>query len=227
MKLDHGAIGNGRVLALVGPDTSIDWLCLPRFDSPSIFARLLDQERGGSSPFQPAWISSRPSMAYVRNTNVLRTEVVTDARAAARSSTSRRAFRSGSSVDAPLEIHRLLRPLDGTPRLRVLFDPRPDYARAPVELVPDGQGIEITAAGARTTSATNVPPPTSQRGSAVRGRPAAVLRPERRRARRPSTRGRGRADALERDDHGLARLGQDLRAAVVRRPRRCCGRRCA
>ena len=32
MKLDHGAIGNGRVLALVGPDSSVDWLCLPRFD---------------------------------------------------------------------------------------------------------------------------------------------------------------------------------------------------
>ena len=32
MKLDHGAIDNGRVLALVGPDSSVDWLCLPRFD---------------------------------------------------------------------------------------------------------------------------------------------------------------------------------------------------
>jgi hypothetical protein len=32
VKLDHGAIGNGRVLALVGPDANVDWLCLPRFD---------------------------------------------------------------------------------------------------------------------------------------------------------------------------------------------------
>ena len=53
MKLDHGATGNGRVIALVGPDTSIDWLCLPRFDSPSLFARLLDEERGGSFAFEP------------------------------------------------------------------------------------------------------------------------------------------------------------------------------
>lgn len=36
--LDHGVIGNGRVLALISPTTSIDWLCLARFDSPSVFA---------------------------------------------------------------------------------------------------------------------------------------------------------------------------------------------
>ncbi len=53
LPLHHGAIGNGRVLALVGPDTNIDWLCLPRFDSPSVFARLLDQERGGTWAFKP------------------------------------------------------------------------------------------------------------------------------------------------------------------------------
>ena len=76
LPLHHGAIGNGRVLALVGPDTSIDWLCLPRFDSPSVFARLLDQERGGTWAFKPVedW---RAVAGYVRNTNVLRTEVET------------------------------------------------------------------------------------------------------------------------------------------------------
>ena len=76
LPLHHGAIGNGRVLALVGPDTSIDWLCLPRFDSPSVFARLLDQERGGTWAFKPVedW---RATAGYVRNTNVLRTEIET------------------------------------------------------------------------------------------------------------------------------------------------------
>ena len=69
LPLHHGAIGNGRVLALVGPDTSIDWLCLPRFDSPSVFARLLDQERGGTWAFKPVEDWTAPS-AYVRNTNV-------------------------------------------------------------------------------------------------------------------------------------------------------------
>ena len=44
-RLNHGAIGNGRVLALVSPTSAIEWLCLPRFDSPSIFARLLDAEQ--------------------------------------------------------------------------------------------------------------------------------------------------------------------------------------
>ncbi len=62
------------MLALIGPDTSIDWLCLPRFDSPSVFARLLDQERGGTWSFKPVedW---RATASYVRNTNVMRTEV--------------------------------------------------------------------------------------------------------------------------------------------------------
>ena len=76
LPLHHGAIGNGRILALVAPDTSIDWLCLPRFDSPSVFARLLDQDRGGAWAFRPItdW---HATTAYVRNTNVLRTELDT------------------------------------------------------------------------------------------------------------------------------------------------------
>ena len=63
--LGHGAIGNGSVLALVGPDTGIDWLCLPRFDSPSVFARLLDEARGGTFRFD-AGPDATMEMAYVR-----------------------------------------------------------------------------------------------------------------------------------------------------------------
>ena len=52
---------------------------------------------------------------------------------------------NGLKVDAPIEICRLLRPLSGAPRLRVHFDPRPDYARACIETVASGTGLEITA----------------------------------------------------------------------------------
>ena len=46
-RLDHGMIGNGNVIALIAPTGAMEWLCMPRFDSPSLFARLLDAERGG------------------------------------------------------------------------------------------------------------------------------------------------------------------------------------
>ena len=49
--LNHGVIGNGRVLALVSPSTHIDWLCMPRFDSASVFGRILDVEKGGTFAF--------------------------------------------------------------------------------------------------------------------------------------------------------------------------------
>ncbi len=72
--LDHGVIGNGRVLALVSPTSAFDWLCLPRFDSPSIFARLLDAQKGGyvSHP-RLRGEEVRGQLDYMVNTNVLRT----------------------------------------------------------------------------------------------------------------------------------------------------------
>ena len=164
--LHHGAIGNGRVLALVGPDTCIDWLCLPRFDSPSVFARLLDRERGGTFGFRPIgdW---RATTRYVRNTNVLRTEIETaDGRLELFDFAPR--LMQGLKVDAPIEVCRLLRPLSGTPRLHVYFDPRPDYARAPVEIVAAGPGLEVVGGSTRLHLASNVPAPYIQDGSAIR-----------------------------------------------------------
>lgn len=155
--LHHGAIGNGRVLALVGPDTSIDWLCLPRFDSPSVFARLLDQQRGGSWAFEPveAWTSTA---AYIRNTNVVRTEITAaDGRFEILDFAPR--LLDGYRIDAPIEVCRLLRPLAGTPRTRVRFDPRPDYSRAQVEIVVAGQGLEVVGGPTRLHLSSNVPAP--------------------------------------------------------------------
>jgi len=166
LPLHHGAIGNGRVLGLVGPDTSIDWLCLPRFDSPSVFARLLDHERGGSWAFEGdgPWATSA---AYIRNTNVLRTEI-TSAEGRFEVLDFAPRIMQGMTIDAPVEITRLIRPLEGAPRLRVRFDPRPDYARATIEMVASGHGLEVVGGPNRLYLASNLSPSHIQDGSLVR-----------------------------------------------------------
>ena len=168
--LAHGAIGKGSVLALVGPDTSIDWLCLPRFDSPSVFARLLDETKGGRFQFVPEQGTVGP-MAYLRNTNILRTEIRTADGACELIDFAPR-IPAGLGVNAPIEVYRLIRPLEGAPRLRAIFDPRPDYARAVVDVAVTSEGLEVLGGPQRLFLHSNVPATTI-----ADGRPFRVDRP--------------------------------------------------
>jgi GH15 family glucan-1,4-alpha-glucosidase len=68
---NHGIIGNMRTAALVGLNGSIDWLCFPRFDSPSVFAAILDDKKGGYFKIAPIGDEIVHKQLYWPGTNVL------------------------------------------------------------------------------------------------------------------------------------------------------------
>ncbi|KZT59027.1 glycoside hydrolase family 15 protein [Calocera cornea HHB12733] len=74
---DHALIGNLRTAALISIDGSIESYCVPDFDSPSIFARILDKNKGGHFSISPK-LSFTPKQAYLPSSNVLRTKFLAD-----------------------------------------------------------------------------------------------------------------------------------------------------
>src|SRR5271157_4345049 len=69
----YGVIGDCHSVILVAPDGSMDWGCLPDFDSPAIFCRLLDAERGGYFQVAPSDNTIPGSQRYLQRSNVLQT----------------------------------------------------------------------------------------------------------------------------------------------------------
>ncbi len=74
----YGVIGDMRTAALVGTDGSIDWLCFPRFDSPSVFAAILDDEKGGRFAICPTIEDFRSKQLYWPDSNVLVTRFLSE-----------------------------------------------------------------------------------------------------------------------------------------------------
>ena len=75
---DYGLIGDLQTAALVGRNGSVDWLCLPRFDSPSCFAALLGDERHGRWLLAPAGEAETISRRYRPGTLILETDFETE-----------------------------------------------------------------------------------------------------------------------------------------------------
>lgn len=120
-RLDHGMVGNGRVLALVAPDSNVAWYCAPRFDAPALLCGLLDPARGGRFAVEVEG-QREARQRYHTDSLVLRTTLV--------GSEGSVAIDDVCPCDGTPRLIRWLTPLDGTPRVRVVFDPRPDYGRS-------------------------------------------------------------------------------------------------
>src|SRR5215469_5613026 len=75
---NYGVIGNMQSIALVGINGAIDFLCYPEFDSPTIFAALLDPEKGGRFEIRPELANMRVRQLYLPDTNILLTRFLAD-----------------------------------------------------------------------------------------------------------------------------------------------------
>jgi GH15 family glucan-1,4-alpha-glucosidase len=130
--LDYGIIGNCRSAALVSKNGSIDWCCLPIFDAPSVFAKLLDDEIGGSFAILAA-DSYETHQHYLEDTSILRTVFDNGTDAFELLDFMPRYMLETGRSHTPPEIIRYLRVLSGQPEFSVRYDPRLEYASEETE----------------------------------------------------------------------------------------------
>lgn len=127
-KYNSGLIGNCGYLAQVTSAGSINWLCWPKFDSPSIFGALLDVEGGGSFDVCPAQEQFDSRQYYLNNTNILCTEFLTSKGAFRVTDFAPRYMESGNYA-RPLILCRKIEPLSGTPEILVRCRPRGNWGK--------------------------------------------------------------------------------------------------
>lgn len=143
---DHGVVGDLRTLALVGLDGCIDYLCWPRLDSPTVFARLLHEPGGGAFELSPELPDARRKQIYLPETNVLLTRFQSQDGIVEISD-----FMNVAGTGLPQRLLRRVKVLRGEVVIRLRCAPRFDYARCEHEctLSDDRRRVLFEASGAR------------------------------------------------------------------------------
>jgi GH15 family glucan-1,4-alpha-glucosidase len=122
---NYGVIGNLNTVALVGKHGSIDFMCFPRFDSPSIFAALLDDQRGGRFQIAPVAKKIRTRQMYLPDTNILLTRFFSEAGVATLSD-----FMPISESSHDNTLIRRLKVVRGEVKFHMNCSPRFNYGRS-------------------------------------------------------------------------------------------------
>jgi len=125
--LNYGIVGNCKSAALISKDGSIDWLCLPKFDSSSVFGRLLDDEKGGHLAILPENLNETRQF-YIPRTNILCTRFECEDGIFEVHDFMPRYQNQKEKYYSPPDIIRYFKHIDGNPSFRIIYDPRLEYA---------------------------------------------------------------------------------------------------
>jgi alpha,alpha-trehalase len=130
--LNYGIIGNCKTCALINKNSGVDWFCFPDFDSPSVFAKILDNKKGGEFRFYPDK-NCKITQKYIDNTNIIETIFTCDDYSfkiidffpryhTLLPKNKKKMFKQNYLL-------RLIEPIKGKPKIKVIFNPKLDYAR--------------------------------------------------------------------------------------------------
>jgi GH15 family glucan-1,4-alpha-glucosidase len=152
---DLGLIGNCQYAALVSRAGEVVWACLPRFDAEPVFARLLDDERGGRFLVGPASGGDGESR-YIDNTNVLETRFE-NADGAFRVIDFAPRFLQYDRSFRPTQLVRIVEPLAGAPRIRAICEPRLGWSGGVPPMLQGSNHVQWDGFGAPLRLTTDLP----------------------------------------------------------------------
>ncbi|HKY33485.1 MAG TPA: glycoside hydrolase family 15 protein [Candidatus Polarisedimenticolia bacterium] len=161
----HGVVGDLSTVALVGLDGTIDFMCLPQFDSPTVFASLLDSRRGGFFRIAPTLEEGRHRQLYLPETNVLLTRFLSGSGVSELSD-----FMPVQEFDPFHTLVRRVKTVRGRVAYRMVCAPRFDYARAGHAVHRSDGGVVFESRGADRTVlrlTASVPVSVDQEGAAT------------------------------------------------------------
>lgn len=155
-KYPYGIIGNCSYLAYIHQNSSIDWMCMPRFDSNSLFSALLDSENGGRFQIILDHEEEQSKQYYLPNTNILCTELHGKAGAIKITDFAPRFFQQ-ERYFRPLMLIRKLEVLKGSPIIRVLCNPKGNYGREQPDILHGSNHIRYLNIGDQVRLTTDIP----------------------------------------------------------------------